>query len=229
MIGQTQKPLEEILGYLEGKQKVVLVGCGGCATVFHTGGEPEVKEMADVLTQHGKDVLAAIAPPFGEFTCYAPWSVARLSKYRQQVEECDALLMLTCGDGAQVVREVVLEGEFGLLKPIYPGTDPIGHMGGGPTLFKEKCLQCGECELGRLAGICPLTQCPKGFLNGPCGGTTKDGKCEADPERDCAWVLIYEGLKEFGELDQLQELREPKDWSKTQRPREIQVAPLSLE
>ena len=228
MIGQTKKPLEEILGYLEGKEKVVLVGCGGCATVFHTGGEPEVKEMADVLTQHGKNVLAAIVPPFGEFTCYAPWSKARLSAYRQQVEECDALLMLTCGDGAQVVRESVIEGEFGLLKPIYPGTDPIGHMGGGPTLFKEKCVQCGECELGRLAGICPLTQCPKGFLNGPCGGTTVDGKCEADPERECAWVSIYERLKEFGELDRLQEVREPKDWSKMQRPRQMKVAPLSL-
>jgi hypothetical protein len=185
--------------------------------------------MADALTRHGKSVLAAVAPPFGEFTCYAPWSVARLSQVRQQVEECDALLMLTCGDGAQVVREYVIEGEFGLSKPIYPGTDPIGHMGGGPTLFKEKCQQCGECELGRLADICPLTQCPKGFLNGPCGGTTKDGKCEADPERDCAWVSIYERLREFGELDRLQEVREPKDWSKTQRPREITVAPLSLE
>ena len=226
MIGQTKKPFEEVLEYLEGKQKIVVVGCGGCATVFHTGGEAEVNEMADALTEHGKDVLAAVAPPFGEFTCYAPWSEARLSAFRQQVEDCDALLMLTCGDGAQVVRERVVEEAFGLVKPIYPGTNPIGHMGGGPTLFKEKCMQCGECELGRLAGICPLTQCPKGFLNGPCGGTTKEGKCEADPERECVWVSIYERLKEFGELDRLQELREPKDWSKMQRPRQIIVAPL---
>jgi len=117
--------MEEILGYLDGKEKVVLVGCGGCATVFHTGGEPEVKEMADTLSEHGKSVLAAIAPPFGEFTCYAPWSK--------------------------------IEGEFSLVKPIYPANDPIGHMGGGPALFKEKCQQCGECLLGRFAGICPLT------------------------------------------------------------------------
>ena len=108
MIGQTQKPLEEILEYLEGKEKVVLVGCGGCATVFHTGGEPEVNEMADTLSQNGKEVLAAIAPPFGEFTCYAPWSKARLSGYRREIEECDAVLMLSCGDGLQVVREFIL-------------------------------------------------------------------------------------------------------------------------
>ncbi len=228
MIGQTQKPIEEILEYLEGNHNIVLVGCGGCATVFHTGGEPEVKEMAKKLTEEGKKVLAAIAPPFGEFTCYAPWSKNRLNQYRKEIEQCDAILMLSCGDGLQVVRELILEQEFKIVKPIYPATNPIGHMGGGPTLFKEKCQQCGECELGKFAGICPLTQCAKGLLNGPCGGS-KDGKCEADPEVDCAWIKIYERLKELGILEKLNEVIEPKDWSKMTRPRKIEVAPLELE
>ena len=97
------------------------------------------------------------------------------------------------------------------------------------SIFKEKCLQCGECELGRYAGICPMTQCAKGLLNGPCGGS-QNGKCEVDPERDCAWVLIYERLKEFGELDRFRK-EEPriKDYSKIGRPREIEVSPLVLE
>jgi hypothetical protein len=227
MIGQMQKPIEEILEYLEGREKVVLVGCGGCATVFHTGGETEVKEMAKTLTKRGKQVLAAIAPPFGEFTCYAPWSKSRLGQYRKQIEESDAILMLTCGDGLQVVRELILEEEFDLVKPIYPGTNPIGHMGGGPALFKEKCQQCGECELGKFAGICPLTQCAKGLLNGPCGGS-KDGKCEVDPERDCAWIKIYERLKALGELEKMRKIVEPKDRSKMTRPRAIEVAPLEM-
>jgi hypothetical protein len=227
MIGQTQKPIEEILEYLEGKEKVVLVGCGGCATVFHTGGETEVKEMAKTLTKRGKQVLAAIAPPFGEFTCYAPWSKSRLGQYRKEIEESDAILMFTCGDGLQVVRESILEEEFDLVKPIYPGTNPIGHMGGGPALFKEKCQQCGECELGKFAGICPLTQCAKGLLNGPCGGS-KDGKCEVDPERDCAWIKIYERLKALGELEKMKKIAGPKDRSKMTRPREIEVAPLKM-
>ena len=227
MIGQTQKPIEEILEYLEGKEKVVLVGCGGCATVFHTGGETEVKEMAKEISKAGKQVLAAIAPPFGEFTCYASWSKSRLSQYRKEIEESDAILMLTCGDGLQVVRELILEEEFEITKPIYPATNPIGHMGGGPTLFKEKCQQCGECELGKFAGICPLTQCAKGLLNGPCGGS-KNGKCEVDPERDCAWVKIYERLKALGEMEKMKKIVGPKDWSKMNRPREIEVAPLEM-
>jgi ferredoxin len=227
MIGQTQKPIEEILEYLEGKEKVVLVGCGGCATVFHTGGETEVKEMAKTLTETGKQVLATIAPPFGEFTCYLPWSKARLNEYRKEIEASDAILMLTCGDGLQVVRELILEEEFEITKPIYPATNPIGHMGGGPTLFREKCQQCGECELGKFAGICPLTQCAKGLLNGPCGGS-KNGKCEVDPEHDCAWIKIYERLKALGELEKMKKIVEPKDWSKMTRPREIEVAPLEI-
>jgi hypothetical protein len=227
MIGQTQKPIEEILEYLEGKEKVVLVGCGGCATVFHTGGETEVKEMAKTLTKKGKQVSAAIAPPFGEFTCYLPWSKARLNKYRKEIEESDAILMLSCGDGLQVVRELILEEEFEITKPIYPATNPIGHMGGGPALFKEKCQQCGECELGKFAGICPLTQCTKGLLNGPCGGS-KNGKCEVEPERDCAWIKIYERLKSLGELEKMKKIVGPKDRSKMTRPREIEVAPLEM-
>jgi ferredoxin len=227
MIGQTQKPIDEILEYLEAKQKIVLVGCGGCATVFHTGGEPEVKEMAKKLSNTGKEVLAAIAPPFGEFTCYVPWSKSRLTQYRNEIEESDAILMLTCGDGLQVVRESILEEEFEITKPIYPATNPIGHMGGGPTLFREKCQQCGECELGKFAGICPLTQCAKGLLNGPCGGYN-NGKCEVDPERDCAWVKIYERLEALGIREKITEIAEPKDWSKMTRPRQIEVAPLQM-
>jgi hypothetical protein len=228
MIGQTQKPTEEILEYLEGKAKIVIVGCGGCATVLHTGGEPEVKEMAKRLTAEGKEILAAIAPPFGEFTCYAPWSKNRLNQFKKEIDECDAILMLSCGDGLQVVREFILEEELEIIKPIYPGTNPIGHMGGGPALFKEKCQQCGECELGKFAGICPLTQCAKGLLNGPCGGSN-NGKCEVDPERDCAWIKIYERLKALGIVEKMNEIVGPKDWSKMTRPRQIEVEPLELE
>lgn len=178
--------------------------------------------MARILSDRGKTILATIAPPFGEFTCYVPQSKPHLDKHREELEQCDAILMLSCGDGLQVVRKIV-EGEYGLVKPIYPGLDAVGHMGGGPTLFEEKCQQCGECLLGRFAGICPLTQCPKGLLNGPCGGS-KNGKCEVNPERDCAWVLIYERLKKLGELDRMKGEPIIKDYRKMTRPRRIELS-----
>lgn len=221
MIGQIQKPLEEILGYLEGKKKVVIYGCGGCASVFCTGGRGEVRGMAKTLSEHGKDVVATVGVPPGEFTCYVPSTREWLSKYKQEIEACDALLVLACGDGLQVVQEIIEEG-FGLLKPVYPGIDTKGLMGGGPISFQEKCRQCGECVLGGFAGICPLTQCSKGLLNGPCGGA-ENGKCEVDPDRDCAWLLIYERLKKLGELDRLREKPLFKDYSKETKPRSLKV------
>ncbi len=232
MIGLVAKPIEEILEMLDGKEKIVLVGCGGCAPFFHAGGEADVKEMADTLTKHGKKILAAISPPFGEFTCYVPWIEERLKPYMKEIEECDAILVMACGTGLQVIREFILEDKYGLVKPMYPANDTIGNMGGGrilfgDALFREKCEQCGQCVLGQFAGICPLTQCAKGLLNGPCGGS-KNGKCELQPEHNCAWIMIYERLKKLGELDKMKEFVPPKDYSKMHRPRVLEVAPLDF-
>ena len=49
MIAQEQKPIAEALEYLDGKEKIVIAGSGGCDTVFCTGGESEVEDMADML------------------------------------------------------------------------------------------------------------------------------------------------------------------------------------
>ena len=35
-----QKPIEEIVGYLEPDERVFVVGCGNCAAKCHSGGEP---------------------------------------------------------------------------------------------------------------------------------------------------------------------------------------------
>jgi len=56
-------------------------------------------------------------------------------------------------------------------------------------------------------------------MNGPCGGVRPDGKCEVDPEKDCAWVKIYERMEKMGELDKFLEMRDPHAWSKAKRPR----------
>jgi hypothetical protein len=227
MNAQTQKSFEDVLGYLRGRRKIVLMGCGGCATIFHTGGPKEIDEMAERLGKEGKEVIGRIKLPFAVFACYLPMSSMFLKEHREEIEQCDAILMQSCGDGAQVVRGY-LEEEMGIVKPIYPANDALGFSGGGPANFREECQACGACELGRTAGICPLVQCPKGLLNGPCGGTTIDGKCEVDPTRDCAWVMIYRRLEKLGTPDELVEIRAPHDWSKAVRPRTLEVEPIDL-
>lgn len=50
-----------------------------------------------------------------------------------------------------------------------------------------------------------------------------DGKCEVGKyQRDCAWVLIYNRLKELGMLDFYKSYKPPRDNSKLNtQPREI--------
>jgi len=86
--------------------------------------------------------------------------------------------------------------------------------------FYEKCSMCGECILDTTGGICPVTLCAKGLLNGPCGGMNK-GKCEVDRDQDCAWVLIYKELEKNNKLVSLKEIRPPKDFKKSGKPHRL--------
>jgi hypothetical protein len=213
--------MEEILGYLEGKQKVVTMGCGGCATFYGTGDKKAINEMAEKLTNEGKEVTKIILP-LGISACEIDMSSAFLEKNRKAIENCDAVLVMSCGDGVQVVTEYI-DNKMGLVKATYPANDALGLVGGGPTKFKETCQSCGMCELGKTAGICPLTACGKGLMNGPCGGVRADNKCEIDEEKDCAWVKIYERMEKLGELDKFIEMRDPHEWSKMKRPRLFEI------
>ncbi len=227
MMGQKQKPLDEILSYLEGMKKVVLMGCGGCATIFHTGDPEAVDKMAEELSKHGKEIVAKIKLPFAVFCCYLPMSSQFLKMHEKELREADVILMMACGDGTQAVRSY-LDNEMGIVKPIFSANNALGFVGEGPASFVEKCMGCGDCVLAETAGICPLTQCSKGLLNGPCGGTTPDGKCEVDPEKDCAWLQIYRRLEQIGQLHKFVEIRKPKDWSYATRPRRLTVEPINL-
>ncbi|MFZ2072028.1 MAG: methylenetetrahydrofolate reductase C-terminal domain-containing protein [Halobacteriota archaeon] len=221
MIAQEQKPMDEILGYLNGKRLIVVMGCGGCATFYGTGDKKAVSDMAEKLTKEGKEVTK-ISLPLGISACEIDMSAAFLVKNRKALENCDAVLMMSCGDGVQVVTEY-MDGPMGITKHIIPANDAIGLVGGGPTRFKETCQSCGMCEMGKTAGVCPLTACGKGLMNGPCGGVREDDKCEIDPEKDCAWVKIYKRMEKLGELDKFIEMRDPHEWSKAKRPRLFEI------
>ena len=210
-----QKPSEEVVQSLNRCNKVYLIGCGTCATMLHTGGKSEVLAMKDMLETDGKKVTGWMVIP----TACDELTREALAENAKDVEEADCILVMSCAYGVQTV---------GLYsdKPVFPALDTL-FIGKEekPGYFAEICMQCGECLLGQFAGICPMTQCAKGLLNGPCGGS-KDGKCEQDPEHDCAWILIYERLKRLGKLDEIKEFVPPKDYSKMDRPRQIEVTPL---
>lgn len=64
-------------------------------------------------------------------------------------------------------------------------------------ITQTQCQHCGACDRGELVGICPLSVCPKGLMNGPCGGM-EQGKCELDGKRPCVHVVIRQRMIERG-------------------------------
>ena len=220
MIGTAYKPEQEVLDAVAGYDKVVVVGCNGCAKVCNTGGEPQVAEMAEKLRAAGKEVVFEVTP---ERTCYINHTLAALDGKEKELKDAEALLVLGCGGATQVVRQAT--EELGLRIPVKIALDSVGHMDTviAGTLAIEQCQECGECVLNETGGICPVTKCAKSLLNGPCGGA-QDGKCEVDPDRDCAWILIYERLKAVGELDSISDYKSPKDHAKFNKPRTLKLA-----
>ena len=60
MIISENKPMEEILNFLNDAQKIVLIGCKQCAATCKSGGEEEVLKMKDELESEGKEVLGYV-------------------------------------------------------------------------------------------------------------------------------------------------------------------------
>jgi len=216
MIVTQQKKIDEILEMLSGFKKIFLVGCGECATDCHTGGEEEILKMKEILEEKGKSITGFVIP---DAPCYASQIKIAFAKNKEQLSQAEAILVLSCGSGVQSVKA---NDRFRHL--VFPGCDTLfGAIVDKDGNFKEVCSACSECLLNKTSGICPVTLCPKGILNGPCGGVDK-GKCEVDKERDCAWCLIYKELAERERLDLLKRIFPPKDYSKMRRPHLVKVA-----
>ena len=77
---------------------------------------------------------------------------------------------------------------------------------------EERCAECGECMLAQTGGLCPITLCAKGLVNGICGGTGDDGSCEVTKHRRCGWLMIYERLEALGRIDDYKRYNPPKDF-----------------
>ena len=208
-----QKPLEEIEQLLEGLERVYIIGCGTCATMTKTGGIDEVKEMEKQLQDKGKLVTGTTVIP----TACDEMTETTIGENKAAIQNADSILVMACALG---VHRVSLYNK----QPVIPALDTLFiGIEESPGNFREVCAQCGQCILGEMAGICPITTCHKGLVNGPCGGTN-DGKCEVDKDKDCAWTLIYQRLKEQGRLDLMHKYQPPKNYQVVPKPKIARVA-----
>ena len=207
-----QKPFDEIKEQLDGFDRPFIVGCGTCATMTRTGGIDQVLEMKERLQELDKRVSGWVVIP----TACDEMAEVAMKENRGAINSANCLLVMTCALG---VHRLSLY----LDRPVIPALDTLFiAVEDTPGYFHEVCAQCGQCILGETAGICPITLCHKGLVNGPCGGTN-NGKCEVDKEKDCAWTLIYEHLKEQSRLDLMRKYYSPRNFQVLPRPRTIQI------
>lgn len=215
MIIAEPKPIDEVISYVKDMKKILVAGCDGCVTVCEAGGMKEAQILASALRMYFKKegIDAQVDEVSLTRQCDRPY----VSQLEDKVPQYDAVVSMACGSGVQFLAEQY-HG-----KPIFPGVNTC-FIGGTDEkgLWSERCQACGECVLATTGGICPIARCSKRMSNGPCGGSS-DGRCEVHKEIACGWHLIYERLKELGQLDRFERPTSPKNW-KTSRdggPRKV--------
>jgi hypothetical protein len=134
----TQKKSEaEIERLLEGFNRIFIIGCGTCVTLTRTGGEPEVQAMKEALAEKGRLITGHTVVPVACDNLTREF----LSEFGEQIDQADALLIMTCAYGVQTIARQ-------LKRMVVPALD---------TLFigKDKGLVNGPCG-GTNHGKCEI-------------------------------------------------------------------------
>ena len=209
-----KKQEEEIERLLKGLNRIFVIGCGTCTTLTRTGGDPEVRAMKKELSAKGKIVTGQTVVPVACDNLTREF----LSDFGEQIDQADVLLIMSCAFGVQTIARQLKKMVVPALDTLFIGKETaVG-------LFDEICTQCGTCIIGETGGICPVTNCHKGLVNGPCGGTNH-GKCEIDVAKDCVWTLIYNRLQELGRLDSMRRYQKPRNHQGEPKPGKFKLQP----
>lgn len=197
------KDKDELVSVLAGKDNLFIIACNKCFKEFETIDEPECSEFEKLAAENGKTVTGSARV---DFLCNKTQTENKLQDMIP--EGTENIFVISCGLGIQTVA--VLAG-----KPVYAATNSLNYTGyHGMALTERKCDACAQCYLNVTGGICPIVDCSKSLVNGQCGGA-KDGKCEVDSSKDCAWEKIYRRLEKQGRLEEF--LNQPvqlRDYSK---------------
>ncbi len=206
MIVTTLKPLDEILDSISPYRRILIAGCDGCTQPPR--GLREAKTLKQLLELagklRGKDFQFKVTSVVKQCD-----SVLTTSALKPYVEDVEAVLSLACGAGPQTVAAFFPD------LPVIPAQNShfVGIEDREGGVMYDSCSACGDCVLALTGAVCPVTRCAKSLLNGACGGA-RNGKCEMDPERDCAWELIYNRLERLGQLERIRAFRPPRDYQK---------------
>ena len=194
---------DELVSLLADKDNLFIIACNKCFKEFETIDEPECGELEKIVSEQGKTLTGSARV---DFLCN---KIQTEKKLQDMIPEgTENVLVISCGLGIQTVAD--LAG-----KPVYAASNSLNYTGyHGMALTKRKCDACAQCYLNVTGGICPIVDCSKSLVNGQCGGA-KDGKCEVDSNKDCAWEKIYKRLEKQGRLQEfLDQPVQIRDYSK---------------
>ena len=198
------KKADELESLLADKDHLFVIACNKCFKEFETIDEPDCGEFEQLASSLGKTLTGSARV---DFLC----NKNHTGKDLQDMipEGTENIIVISCGLGIQTVAD--LAG-----KPVYAASNSLNYTGHhGMALTKKSCDACAQCYLNITGGICPIVDCSKSLVNGQCGGA-KNGKCEVDGNKDCAWEKIYRRLEKQGRLEEF--LNQPiqiRDYSRT--------------
>ena len=175
-------------------EKVFLLICHGCREIRFP--EAQVEALCRALIAAGK-VTGQITT---DYICDPENLKKILVSSADAIENANAIGVFSCGVGVQTVADLYPA------KRVVACCDTYALPGNqGLTPLEYDCHRCGQCYLNLTGGICPVTACAKGLLNGQCGGA-QNGMCEVEPTMECGWERI---MKKLAQLDRLDALKSP--------------------
>jgi hypothetical protein len=191
------KPAEELTKSLD--KKIAVIRCIGCKEAYFPW--EKIEDFVSYLPKLGIEVILDFS---ADYLCNPEYAKVYYEENKSCMDACDRVLIFSCGVGVQVFSSIVE-------KIVVAGCNTLyidGFQGFMPAEYS--CAQCGNCILTLTAGICPITQCSKSLLHGPCGGA-KNSKCEVDSVLkqgiECGWEKIYQRAKKLNLLHKVGEIK----------------------
>ena len=187
------KPAEELAPILAGADNLFVIACNKCFKEFESVDEPDCDEFVAFAKEQGKTITGTAR---FDFLCNKLQTEKALKDLIP--EGTENIVVISCGLGVQTIADMAD-------KQVYAAANSLNYRGHhGMALTKKACDACAQCYLNMTGGVCPIVDCAKSLVNGQCGGA-KNGKCEVDPNRDCAWEKIYRRLESQGRLEELRD------------------------
>lgn len=160
MIVADRKSLEEILGMVADREKLLILGCKGCVTVCNVGGLKEAEILASTVRiarkKEGRPV--EVEHRVLERQCDNEY----VSQLADDVAKYDAVVSMACGVGPQFLSEMYPDQVF------FPAVNTT-FFGGAVQhgVWEERCAGCGPAAFICSKASVPLPGAPKACSTAP--------------------------------------------------------------